>query len=251
MIDNGSVQVLSVVKGISNRISVYHDKPNHVLVYKHTGASYYHFSDRSLLLRQGQVLFIPKGQSYHVELACQEVSHYTAIIFSAEAILDEPHIFDLENQAEMENAFMRILHSWSTPSKTNDYRVMYYLFGILMRLSAILEYHYIPKSKLEDISPAVQYMKDHLFDPDLKISDLHQHCDMSDTYFRKIFRSVYKTSPQKYVTSSRMHQAKHILEAHTCASVAEAAMLVGYQDPLYFSRVFKKTFDIAPSELLL
>ena len=251
MADNGSVQVLSVVKGISNRISMYHDKPNHVLVYKHTGASYYHFSDRSILLKQGQVLFIPKGQSYRVEIACEEVSHYTAIQFVAKAILEEPHIFDVENQAEMENAFVRILHSWSVPSKTNNYRVMSLLFGILTRLSAILEYDYVPKSKIVDIAPAVQYMKDHIFDPDLKICDLHKLCDMSDTYFRKIFRSVYKTSPQKYVTSSRMHQAKHILEEHTCASVAEAAMLVGYQDPLYFSRVFKKTFDIAPSELLL
>lgn len=250
MVSNGAVQVLSVVKGISNRISMYHNKPNHVLVYKHTGASYYHFSDRSILLKQGQVLFIPKGQSYRVELACKEVSRYIAIQFMAEAILDEPHIFDVENQAEMENAFVRILHSWSSPSKTNSYRVLSLLFGILTRLSAILEYRYIPKSKMEDIAPAVQYMKEHIFDPDLKINDLHKLCNISDTYFRKIFHSIFKTSPQKYVTSSRMHQAKHILEEHTCASVAEAAMLVGYQDPLYFSRVFKNHFDMAPSELL-
>lgn len=250
MVVTDSVKVLNVVKGISYPLSEYRNKPNHVLVYKHTGASYYFFEDRSILLKRGQVLFIPKGQSYRVELACDEVSHYTAIQFSAEEIIGEPHIFTVENQAEIENEFVRILHCWSISSKTNAYRVMSLLFGILARLSSILEYDYVPKSKLTDIFPAVQYMKEHIFDPDLRICNLHQLCGISDTYFRKIFRSVYKTSPQQYVTSCRMRQAKHILEEHTCASVAEAAMMVGYQDPLYFSRVFKKCFDISPSELL-
>lgn len=251
MIVTDSVKVLSVVKGISYPRSEYHNKPNHVLVYKHTGASYYHFQSHSVLLKQGQVLFIPRGQSYRVELAHEEESRYTAIIFSSDVLLDEPHVFELENQSEIEHEFIRILHSWSTPTKTNDYRVISLLFSIFAHLSAVLEYAYVPKSKAVEIAPAVQYMKIHIFDPTLKVSTLHQHCDMSDTYFRKIFKSVYKISPQKYVTAFRMRQAKQILDEHTCKSVSEVAVLVGYQDPLYFSRVFKKCFDIAPSELLL
>ena len=251
MIVIDSVKVLSVVKGISYQRSEYRNKPNHVLVYKHTGASFYHFEDRSVLLKKGQVLFIPKGQSYSVELAHEEESRYTAIHFSSEALLEEPHLFEVENQSEVENEFIRILYSWSTPTKTNDFRVISILFSIFSLLSAALEYAYVPKSKVAEIMPAVEYMKAHIFEPELKVSTLHLHCDMSDTYFRKIFCSVYKTSPQKYVTAFRMNQAKQILDEHTCGSVAEVAELVGYQDPLYFSRVFKRHFGMAPSTLLL
>lgn len=245
-----NLQIISVTKGISNRISVFRNKPTHALVYKHTGASRYAFADNRILLQRGQMLFIPAGESYQVELACEEPSYYTAIQFSGQLPIDTPMRFDVENQAETESAFVRILRCWSIPSRANACQTMALLYGLLAQMMRMLDRAYVPKTKAAAIAPALQYMKEHIFDPELKINQLHLHCGMSDTYFRKLFHCVFQTSPQKYITASRMRQAKQILEEGTCTTVAEAGMLVGYSDPLYFSRVFRQHFAVAPSELL-
>ena len=70
-----NLQVFGVVKGVSSRLRFYRDKPHHVLVYKHDGQTSYAFENKTLLLRQGQVLFIPKGQTYQVVSAGEDISY--------------------------------------------------------------------------------------------------------------------------------------------------------------------------------
>lgn len=68
-------------------------------------------------------------------------------------------------------------------------------------------------------------------------------------YYRFIdsFTRITGMAPRQYIISIRMSKAKELL-CNEAFSVADVAQLVGYENALYFSRIFKKTAGISPSE---
>lgn len=67
-------------------------------------------------------------------------------------------------------------------------------------------------------------------------------------YLRKLFKKEVGVTPLEYLTRVRMKKAETMLSAMSNDySVAEVARLCGYDDALYFSRVFKKSLGCAPS----
>ena len=97
------------------------------------------------------------------------------------------------------------------------------------------------------IEPAIEYLKANIFNTDFKIKKLHRLCGISDTYFRRIFEQQFEMGPKEYVLSERLSHAKTIIEDGDYTNIKEVARLVGYEDPLYFSKAFKKYYGFAPS----
>jgi AraC-like DNA-binding protein len=72
-------------------------------------------------------------------------------------------------------------------------------------------------------------------------------------YVRKTFKREVGVTPHEYLVGARMKLAKEILLStkenkhlnYTCTQIAE---MCGYGEPLYFSRVFKKYYGVAPSQ---
>ena len=54
-------------------------------------------------------------------------------------------------------------------------------------------------------------------------------------------------TPLQYILSLRISNAQSLLET-TKYNVTEIASIVGYENPLYFSRIFKKQVGLSPSE---
>ena len=54
-------------------------------------------------------------------------------------------------------------------------------------------------------------------------------------------------SPMQYILSIRINNAVSLLET-TDYNVTEISAIVGYENPLYFSRIFKKQKGVSPSE---
>ena len=53
-------------------------------------------------------------------------------------------------------------------------------------------------------------------------------------------------SPQKYIQNMRLSQAKPIIDNGDFDTISELAFSTGYNDPLYFSRAFKKKYGVSP-----
>ncbi|WP_099469992.1 helix-turn-helix domain-containing protein [Konateibacter massiliensis] len=68
-------------------------------------------------------------------------------------------------------------------------------------------------------------------------------------YYRFIdnFTHYTGTSPRQYIINIRMTIAKDLL-VNSLFQIAEIALLTGYENPLYFSRLFKKTWGLSPTE---
>ncbi len=81
----------------------------------------------------------------------------------------------------------------------------------------------------------------------LSLEDLAKTVKLSASYFSNLFYHKTGYSPLRYLTHLRMQEACHYLD-FTDMKINQISPLVGYEDPLYFSRLFTKTMRISPSE---
>lgn len=93
----------------------------------------------------------------------------------------------------------------------------------------------------------VRHMTQHLTQP-LRIAALSAIAGVSTSHFFALFRSVTGFSPIDFFIRLRMEHACRLLREQGL-SVKETAAVLGYDDPFYFSRLFKQVVGIAPSKV--
>lgn len=70
---------------------------------------------------------------------------------------------------------------------------------------------------------------------------------LSPSHYSALFRTATGQSPKQYFTHVQVARAEHLLSA-TSDSVKTIAHALGFDDPLHFSRVFRRVNGMAPSE---
>jgi len=98
----------------------------------------------------------------------------------------------------------------------------------------------------ERIGRSIAYMVEHLDEP-LQIATLAAQASVSPSHYFALFKRQTGTAPIDYFIRLRMNHARELLDS-TCSSVKEIAATMGYDDPFYFSRVFKSVHRVAPAE---
>lgn len=85
--------------------------------------------------------------------------------------------------------------------------------------------------------------------PDFALDEAVRQMPFHYDYLRKLFKKEMGITPLEYMTSLRMKKAESLLSTMWTReySVAEVARMCGFEDALYFSRVFKKTYGCSPS----
>ena len=72
-------------------------------------------------------------------------------------------------------------------------------------------------------------------------------CGMSTARFAVVFKEATGRTPTEFLEDARMEDAKKLLDK-TTLTVSEVSASVGYRDPLYFSRIFRRRFGVPPTE---
>lgn len=85
------------------------------------------------------------------------------------------------------------------------------------------------------------------YNKDMNIEDYAASRGMSVSWFIRTFKQYTSTTPMQYIVTLRITNAQMLLET-TNYNVTEIGNFVGYDNPLYFSRIFKKQKGFSPSE---
>lgn len=97
---------------------------------------------------------------------------------------------------------------------------------------------------LQKVGRSIAYMEEHVNQP-LQVSTLAALANVSPSHFFALFKQFTGRPPMGYFTRLRVRHACRLLDS-TSASVKEVAAALGYDDPFYFSRVFKSISTVAP-----
>lgn len=82
------------------------------------------------------------------------------------------------------------------------------------------------------------------------IQDLANWLGLERTYLYRLFKSMVGMSPQAYLLDVRIRQACTLL-THSDLTITNIARSVGYEDSLYFSRLFHRKKGQTPSQYRL
>lgn len=95
------------------------------------------------------------------------------------------------------------------------------------------------------LKEAQAYVDDYFRDA-ITLEDVAAHIGLSPQYLSKLFKQTAGQTFIDYVTQLRIHEAERLLKS-THLSHKQICFEVGYHDPNYFSRVFKKITGQSPS----
>lgn len=229
------------------------------LIYINSGKAHFHFDNienETIVNAGNMVLFRPKELQKYEYYGKDKTEvywvHFTGgdvkNILRKYGIKDDMRTFFVGTSLEYERIFKRMISELQRCQE--DYEE---ILTLLMRHILIAIHRELQKErKLSDIyldnemDMAAQYFNDN-YSADINIEEYAQSRGMSISWFIRNFKKFTGTTPMQYILSIRIANAQLLLET-TQYSVSEISRIVGYENPLYFSRLFHKTRGFSPSE---
>jgi len=104
--------------------------------------------------------------------------------------------------------------------------------------------HLLSFGDTERITKAIGHLREH-FDEPVTMEEVARTLGMSVSRFHHHFKSVTAMSPLQYLKQIRLQEARRLMLTGS-ADAATAGFRVGYEDPAYFSRDYKKQFGAPP-----
>lgn len=95
------------------------------------------------------------------------------------------------------------------------------------------------------IKPAIKYIKEN-YTKEIRLDFLASLCDISPSYFSKLFKKIYNKNLSTFVNELRINLAKTLLEK-TKKNIVSISYETGFEDCGYFIKVFKKVVGITPT----
>ena len=100
----------------------------------------------------------------------------------------------------------------------------------------------VDSERFEEID---SYIKSHYYQ-NIQVSDLVDRFGLSRSTLQSLFRQYRNMTPKQYITHLRLERSKELIRESTY-SLSEIANNLGFGSIQYFSRCFKKAYNISPS----
>ncbi|MBR6626556.1 MAG: helix-turn-helix domain-containing protein [Lachnospiraceae bacterium] len=94
---------------------------------------------------------------------------------------------------------------------------------------------------------AQEYIANYYWRSDLHVGEMASILHVDRTHLFRLYKEALGISPQQYLARIRLERACRLLKG-TDRSIQAVAASVGYEDALYFSKIFKKAQGMTPSE---
>ena len=97
-----------------------------------------------------------------------------------------------------------------------------------------------------EVLQAISYIQEN-YSRKISLASVAEHVGLSSGYLCRIFKDETGVSINAYINNLRMTRAGELL-ADKNSYIKEVAISVGFEDQLYFSRLFKRYYGVTPSE---
>lgn len=216
----------------------------HALSFRVKGNASFSYNNTTLSVRSGDILFAPENLEYHINAQDEEL--YVIHFILPDKKYNNLEVFRIEDYTKAQKLFNACLELWNKKEPGYQIKTMSVFFDILA-LITISSIQAETDDNHQKIEPAIEYLRTHFTQPELSVLTLCDLVHMSDTWFRKLFFKCYGTKPTKYINTLRINYAKELLESGYY-TVEETAEMSGFENPKYFSTIFKQFTGCTPSK---
>lgn len=118
-----------------------------------------------------------------------------------------------------------------------------------VRLNLHFEHIHVQNENEKFLREVVGYITQNISSPNLSIQALSSEMKMSRVSLYKKVLMLTGKSPVEFIRAIRLQKAVHLLE-NSQMRIGRIACEVGFETAHYFSKLFKKEYDILPSAYL-
>ncbi len=228
-------------------------KEKNILVYFHKITARYTLKDGSTFTASdGDTVYAPMGSEYIIDsfepeepTGCTVGVNFFAFDECGEQFVlsDKPIKLNADDRGQYYPLFLKM-------SRTSEANVVCYaklksaMYEIFSQFcSSRLKR---ANSKFDMIAKGIMYMEE---DPEQKLSitEVAKMCNVSESYFRKLFREYSSYSPTEYRINGKIEKAKQYL-VFDGLTVSEVSQKLDFSDVSYFSKLFSKKCGMSPAE---
>lgn len=229
------------------------------IIYIASGLGHFHFDspENETIVPAGNiVLYRPKefqkyeyyGENktevYWIHFTGSEVKN----ILRSYGFQDNKRVFSVGSSMEYERVFKRIILELQRCQVNYEEMLTLLLRHLFIIFERELKREHIVKNEYLDreMDIAVSFFNEN-YNRDISIEEYASSRGMSVSWFIRNFKKYTGQTPMQFIVSLRINNAQILLET-TEYSINEISSIVGYENQLYFSRLFRKQKGYSPTE---
>ena len=228
------------------------------LLYLASGKGYFYFKgskEPTVVTKGNMVLFRPKEPQVYYYYAVDKTEvywvHFTG--WKVEEYLEryelpkEENVFFTGVSPDYPWIYNQIIRELQLQRENYEDMIRLFLRHIFLTINRyIKEGKQTKNDTINDIERAVHYFNENYSKP-ISIEQYASEHLVSVNWFIHNFKNVMKVPPMQYIVSLRIAAAKGYLE-NSNKNITEIANTIGYDNALYFSRLFRKYTGVTPTE---
>jgi AraC-like DNA-binding protein len=133
--------------------------------------------------------------------------------------------------------------------KGREIKLLGLLYSFLSRLIEVSNNSYIDKNENRKemyVKKIIEFIE--MNDSrDISVLEMAHYIGLDRSYLYSIFKDFLNLSPQEFLINLRMNKACELM-SNNLLNIGDISRSVGYEDPLLFSKIFKKIKGSSPKE---
>jgi AraC-like DNA-binding protein len=233
-------------------------KDHYKIHYIHKGKGIFKYGNKTYNLKEGQgFLICPNNVSYY-KADDKEPWSYSWCAFDglnaefylkrANLTIENP-IFEYNKDDQISSCFKQMIQAINM-EKSNDLRLqsqLYLFLAILIDVAAVDSSIKMAKTNKDIyINKVIDFIQAN-YSHKIRISELADYMGLDRKYISLLFKNTVGVSLQDYLISFRINKAKALMK-ECQLSIGDISRSVGYDNPLIFSKMFKKINGVSPRE---
>ncbi len=230
----------------------------YMMHYIHSGKGIFKYNNKIYHIEGGQAFVIYPDVVTYYEADFEEPWFYTWIGFvgiKAEAYLTQANL-SRDNpvitisDVEQLRSTLQQMEAVNTSKPGSELRLLSLLYNFLAQ---IIEEAGIDCPAVTNIDKGGLYIRKALdfigsnYSEHIAVSDIAQYVGLNRSYLCILFKNYLNITPKEFIVNYRVGKACELMQ-NGVLSIGEVGRLVGYEDQLFFSKVFKKVKGISPKE---
>lgn len=226
------------------------------LIYVANSCVHFYFDDKEQIVEKGNMVLFRPGDPQVYDVYLKEQGEFFWVHFTGsevEAVLAEcgipqgRNVFWTGITSDIRSMYCQMIRELQTKGAHFEELLQMNLRHLLLLMNRHLTEEPSVESDFQgDIIQALGWFERHWREP-ISIDDYAVRSRLTPYWFRQKFKAFTGTTPTQYIIHLRLTNAMHLME-NTDYNIEQIAEAVGYDNPSYFRRLFRKHTGMSPSE---